>query len=90
MVFTRAMADIYTITELGAPLLKVNGLLFLFSGDKKELKGYIAEHINNLGLSMESLPSIEPNSEMFIFRKIKETDAKYPRRISVIKRMGKR
>ena len=87
MVFTRAMSDIYTVTELGAPLLKINGLLFLFSGDNNEFGDYMAEHINNLGLSTENLSSIEPDSGMIIFRKIKETDAKYPRRISVIKRM---
>ena len=90
MVFTRAMSDIYAVTELGAPLLKVTGLLFLFSGDNNEFGDYMTEHINNLGLSMENLSSIEPDSGMIIFRKIKETAVKYPRRISVIKRMGKR
>ena len=89
MVFTRAMSDIYTVIELGAPLLKIGGLLFLFSNDKK-LSDYIVEHINNLGLSIENPPEIEHNTEMLIFRKIKETDAKYPRRISVINRMAKR
>ena len=88
MVFTRAMSDIFTITELGAPLLKVNGLLFLYSGDKGELGNFMAEHINNLGLSMEKLPAIEAGSGIITFRKIKETDVKYPRRISVIKRMA--
>ncbi|MCL2154303.1 MAG: 16S rRNA (guanine(527)-N(7))-methyltransferase RsmG [Leptospirales bacterium] len=90
MVFTRAMSDIYTVTELGAPLLKIDGLLFLFSGDKKEFGDYIVEHINNLGLSIENLSPISYNAEMIIFRKIKETDTKYPRRISVINRMAKR
>ena len=90
MVFTRAMSDIYTVTELGAPLLKVNGLLFMLSGDKKELGDYMAEHINDLGLAQENPASIEADSEIIVFRKIKETDGKYPRRISVIKRMGKR
>jgi 16S rRNA (guanine527-N7)-methyltransferase len=96
MVFSRAMSDIYTISELGAPLLKVGGLLFLFSKepkeskDKKELGDNIIEHIDNLGLSMGNLAPIEHNMEMLIFRKIKKTDKKYPRRISAIKRMAVR
>jgi len=90
MVFSRAMSDIYTTTELGAPLLKIDGLLFLFSGEKSELSDYIVEHINILGLSVENLlsqSSIKDNTEILVLKKIKATDAKYPRRISAIKRM---
>ncbi|MCL1834183.1 MAG: 16S rRNA (guanine(527)-N(7))-methyltransferase RsmG, partial [Leptospirales bacterium] len=138
MVFSRAMSDLYTVSELGAPLLKVGGLLFLYSNeiiekqsvgkkeksgskiigtkseaddkedkenrdvkneneDKKEPGDYMLEHIDRLGLSVENMPSVgdaafgvplsaESNSAMLIFRKIKVTDAKYPRRISAIRR----
>ena len=94
MVFSRAMSDIYTVTELGAPLMKIDGLLFLFSGDKSELSDYMTEHIYNLGLAVADLSlmlrSDEADSEIIVFRKIKETDVRYPRRISVIKRMAGR
>jgi len=94
-VFTRAMSEIYTIAELGAPLLKTGGIIFLYLNQSQMiLNKEIQKHILDIGLSIETIPSSEEYisdinfSDGFILKKIKETDNKYPRRMPLIKRMS--
>ena len=93
-IFTRAMSDIYTIAELGSPLLKTSGFIYLYvTKSQIELNDYLMEHITDLGLSSDTEPVLEDMTEGgitegMILVKIKETDIKYPRRMPVIKRMA--
>jgi 16S rRNA (guanine527-N7)-methyltransferase len=93
-IFTRAMSDIYTISELGAPLLKTGGFIYLYVNEHQiDLTEYLLKHIDELGLT-EDIDAIKkrmtdyPVSGGLILTKIKETDDKYPRRMPVIKRMA--
>jgi len=89
------MSEIYTIAELGAPLLKTGGIIFLYLNQSQMiLNKEIQKHILDIGLSIETIPSSEEYisdinfSDGFILKKIKETDNKYPRRMPLIKRMS--
>jgi len=93
LVITRAMSDIYTIAELGAPLLKTGGNFFLYVNEsQKNFSGHVLEHLNELGLSLNnnesSLITDTGLNEGILLTKIKETDTKYPRRMPVITRMA--
>jgi len=94
VVLTRAMSDIYTISELGAPLLKVGGLLVLFANKNQiDFNEYILNHLNDTGLSTDIIPGSlfsvpEEMTDLVILSKIKDTPDKYPRRMPVIKRMA--
>lgn len=89
IVFTRAMSDIYTIAELGSPLLKVGGFIFLFAEYSRiDISEKLINHLLDLGLSEEILQGPDPYEDGIILRKIKHTDEKYPRRMPVIKRMA--
>ena len=93
-IFTRAMSDIYTIAELGSPLLKTGGVIYLYvNKNQAGLNEYLLEHIADLGLSSDTETVLKDMAEdditegMFLV-KIKETGDKYPRRMPVIKRMA--
>lgn len=93
LVITRAMSDIYTIAELGAPLLKTGGNIFLYVNEtQKNFNENLLEHINELGLSMNNDASAviadTDIAQGLLLTKIKETDNKYPRRMPVITRMA--
>jgi len=93
IVFTRAMSDIYTIAELGSPLLKVGGFIFLYiNANQLEYTDYLLNHLSNLGLSAEPAASLFQNKNPLIdgvlLKKNKITDNRYPRRMPVIKRMA--
>ncbi len=87
-VFTRAMSDLFTVAELGSPLLKKGGFLYLFiNRDQSIINDYLSEHLSSLGLSLENNYSAKYDSGL-ILCKIKETDPRFPRRMSVIKRLA--
>ena len=94
LVVTRAMSDIYTIAELGSPLLKKNGYIYIYTNQTAEEIGpYISEHINRLGLVLIKNMDVELNfpirhREGIIIKKIHTTENIYPRRMAVIKRMA--
>lgn len=94
LVITRAMSDIYTIAELGSPLLKKNGYIYIYTNQTAEEIGpYISEHINRLGLVLIKNMDVELNfpirhREGIIIKKIHTTENIYPRRMAVIKRMA--
>ena len=94
LVITRAMSDIYTIAELGSPLLKKNGYIYIYTNQiAEEIGPYISEHINRLGLVLIKNMDVELNfpirhREGIIIKKIHTTENIYPRRMAVIKRMA--
>ena len=94
IIFTRAMSDIYTIAELGSPLLKTGGFIYLYVNKSQIiLNDYLLKHINDVGLSADTESAVNNSAEgnvtdgMMLF-KVKHTDNKYPRRMPVIKRMA--
>ncbi len=93
LVITRAMSDIYTIAELGAPLLKKGGNIFLYINEnQKTFSTNLLNHLDELGLSMDNTTSLtisgKDTYEGLLLTKIKPTDDKYPRRMPVISRMA--
>lgn len=88
-VFSRAMADIYTACELGAPLLKKGGHLFLFSRDMEIAnKSEVQQHISSLELEIisETSQGKALKDEGMLFRQREECPPLFPRRIAAIKR----
>ncbi len=93
LVITRAMSDIYTIAELGVPLLKTGGNILLYINEnQKNYSGNLLHHLDELGLSMDSSRSLNITGtdtyQGLLLTKIKPTDDKYPRRMPVISRMA--
>ena len=87
LIFTRAMADINTIAELGAPLLKNGGSIILYVNKNQiDINPHIMAHLVEVGLS-DNIDT-EVMDEGIILRKVSKTDDRYPRRMSVIKRMA--
>ena len=88
------MSDIYTIAELGAPLLKTGGSIFIYLKREQVIfSDYLLNHLSCLGLTSDIYmlnQLIEPSRFTGILNIIKNesTDDKYPRRIAVIKRMA--
>lgn len=94
LVFTRAMSDIYTIAELGSPLLKVGGCIFLYANkDQVTIDNYLLKHLEEVGLSANNMDCSKlftgaDNINGIILVKIQHTSDKFPRRMPVIKRMA--
>ncbi len=95
-IFTRAMSDIYTIAELGSPLLKPGGFIYLYVNKSQiDLTDYLLKHISDVGLSADTASAdqiIDDGnvSDGMMLVKVKAIDDKYPRRMPVIKRMASR
>jgi 16S rRNA (guanine527-N7)-methyltransferase len=93
LVITRAMSDIYTIAELGAPLLKTGGNILLYINEnQKNYTDNLLSHLDELGLSMDTGRSLTMTGtdkfDGLLLTKIKPTNNKYPRRMPVISRMA--
>ena len=90
MVFSRALGDLLYVLELGAPLLKRNGMLYIYSHlNPDTMPSYARDHGIRLGLSIASdedraARGID-NSGLLMYKK-SDTDGRYPRKISMIKR----
>ena len=91
--FARAFGSIYIIMEAGAPLLKINGLLYSYSSRGiSELPEGVVSHADEMGLSFlpaEEGGKREPASGILI-RKERPTPRRFPRGFAVIKREAKR
>jgi len=91
-VFTRAMSDLFTIAELGSPLLKTGGFIYLYiKKNQFIITDYLIDHLVKVGLSLETGPEfndIHLDSPGLFLKKIKKTDALYPRRMPLIKRLA--
>jgi len=90
-VITRAMADVYTSAELGAPLLIHGGYIYLYVSEKQSvLPEKTRSHLSELGLSVlsenEAKMLMKKKNPGIVMKKTKETDMRFPRRIVAIKR----
>ncbi len=90
-VTTRAMTDTFTAAELGAPLLKTGGYMYLYASEKQsKLTGKITTHLSRLGLEelkeQKKLSVLETECSGILLVKTGSTDLKFPRRIAAIKR----
>lgn len=89
-VFSRALGEIFFVIEVGAPLLKTGGLLYVYyHAAPEELPPAVTEHINEVGLSLLERKryheyGIRENGIVMI--KERTTDRTYPRSMKAIKR----
>jgi 16S rRNA (guanine527-N7)-methyltransferase len=90
VVFSRALGDPYYVLEMGAPLLKRNGILYIYSHlNLNTLPSHTRDHGIRLGLSIASdeeraMSGFDENGLLFV--KKGDTATSYPRKISIIKR----
>jgi len=90
IVFSRALGDLYYVLEMGAPLLKRNGVLYIYSHlNRNTLPSHIKDQSARLGLLNASneervIRGFDENGLLFL--KKDDTDTRYPRKISTIKR----
>ncbi len=83
-VFSRAFGPLFITMEIGTPLLKTGGYLYVYGNEKRlEQTERYAEHMENLGLSLEELAGREKE---IVFKKDFPSHHKYPRRYAVMKR----
>jgi len=90
IVFSRALGDPYYVIELGAPLLNSNGLLYIYSHlNPNELPAYVLQHGADCGLSLAAAATKRAHGIAdtgLLFLKNGNTDNRFPRKISIIKR----
>lgn len=90
LVLSRALGDPFYVLEMGAPLLKRNGMLYIYSYLTPEtLPSHTLDHSFHLGLSIaldEERTSRGFDNNGLLFCKTGDTDKRYPRKISIIKR----
>jgi 16S rRNA (guanine527-N7)-methyltransferase len=88
-VFSRAVGEIYFVIEVGAPMVKMGGILYIYSNVQP---GVLPEPVNahaaELGLSLLYLDDYKKHGfkNGLIFIKSAQTDTRYPRAMPVIKR----
>ncbi len=91
LVISRALGNVYLVSELAIQLLKLGGYLYYFSKDTGESlteKGLL--HLETLGLEMVTPSELAIENEGILLKKLNVTDSKYPRRYAVIKRESAR
>jgi 16S rRNA (guanine527-N7)-methyltransferase len=93
-VVSRAMANPFVCFEMGAPLLKRNSFMYLYSSLRLEdLPGEVLRHCGECGLEpsgkAEGL-ALGISAGGLLFRKVGDTDVRYPRRFSVLLREARR
>ncbi len=85
----RAVAKLNVLLELAAPLIKVGGLFIAYKADDSELSiSQNAQKALNMALREVKefvLPNGDPRA-LLVFEKTAETQKKYPRRYSLIKK----
>lgn len=94
-VITKAMADPYAAVELGSPLLKKGGFMYLYTREKQgALCAGVLQHFDSLGMKVmsaqEKYSIFRIHCDGLLLNKIRATDAKYPRRINSIRRESAR
>jgi 16S rRNA (guanine527-N7)-methyltransferase len=88
----RAVAPLSILLELAAPLIKTNGHIYLYKGDK------VVEELKDANIAMKSLslrltnhyeatlPILGHNRHLLVLKKLSPTPLKYPRPYASIKR----
>lgn len=84
-VFSRAFGPVYVVLEMGLPLLKVGGWLYIYSKRRGgDLICGISDHATELG------GRVRPDGPGIVVEKVRETPEAYPRRYPAIKREAQR
>lgn len=90
IVLSRALGEIYFVLEVGAPLLKKRGFLYIYSKiGPDDMPRRVIEHGRELGLSLVDSDQHDRygvEESGIIFVKTDTTDRKFPRPMPVIKR----
>ncbi len=89
-VFSRALGEIFFVIEVGAPLLKIGGLLYVYShAAPDDLPQAVIEHIKEMGLLLLERSRYREygiKETGIVLMKKRATDIKYPRNMTAIKR----
>ncbi len=84
-VFSRAFGPVYIVLEMGLPLLKTGGWLYVYSKRRgEELAGGISAHATKLG------GRVRPDGPGIVVEKVRNSPEAYPRRYPAIKREAER
>ena len=81
----RAVANISTLSELCTPFLKVGGTFICMKADVDDEKKNAEKALEILGMKEENieyitLPEIDANRTIILYKKVKDTPKKYPRK----------
>lgn len=94
IIFSRAVGELYIVVEIGAPLLRQGGLMYIYSNEKPDnLPQHVMDHINDVGLSIidqKRYSEFGIKEAGLLFLKSAGTDSIYPRKMSAIKRESQR
>lgn len=86
LVFARAMAKLYVVIEVGSPLVRPDGLLYVYSNKGIDFRNHrLVSHYKNLNLNYEKSDAISTH-EGILFKKLGSADGMYPRRYAQILR----
>jgi 16S rRNA (guanine527-N7)-methyltransferase len=90
IVFSRALGEMYYAVELSAPMLKPGGLLYIYSHlMPEEVPASVIDHGGEVGLAIVGRSGYAHygiRNTGIVMVKTGNTDDRYPRNISVIKR----
>jgi 16S rRNA (guanine527-N7)-methyltransferase len=93
-VVSRAMANPFMCCEMGGPLLKRDSFMYLYSSlGPDDLSGEVLRHCRKCGLEPAGEGdrlSLGIAPEGLLFQKVGDTEARYPRRFSVLQREARR
>ena len=94
LVVSRAFNDVYTVLELGSPLIQRDGHIYIYSNDMiDQLSEQIIDHSVHLGLEKSVNKPGDKNYMLksgYLFTKVALCEEKYPRRFAVIQRNAKK
>ncbi|MBP7734833.1 MAG: 16S rRNA (guanine(527)-N(7))-methyltransferase RsmG [Spirochaetes bacterium] len=89
-VFSRALGEIFFVLEVGAPLLKKQGLLYVYShAAPEELSSSMCNHATEVGLTLLQRSRYTEygfGDTGLLFFKSGATESRYPRKTAAIKR----
>ncbi len=93
-VMTRAMADPYTVIELGSPLVKKDGFMYMYVNESQDISSdKVITHINDLGMLLlneeEKYKILNVQCGGILLKKRFNTNINFPRRINAIRRSAK-
>jgi 16S rRNA (guanine527-N7)-methyltransferase len=91
--FSRAFGPVYAVIEMGLPLVKEGGFLYIYSSLERDgLNTAIRSHAEILGAEFENSRGAEAPASPpgLLLRKHSPTPERYPRRYAVIERESKK
>jgi len=89
-VISRAAGPLYWCIEVSAPLCAIQGVVAVYSNQTPDdLPAMVREHARRLGMSVvdrRSYHAYGVERGVLLFKKVEETDARFPRRVAAIRR----